>query len=62
MAALHAAAHELDGDLEIDSEPGRGTRLRMRFPESSVAPRRAAPARSAPMAVLVREESSPAKG
>jgi len=38
MGALHAAVVSLGGALEIDSEPGRGTRLSMRFPESSLAP------------------------
>ena len=36
MGALRAAAQALGGDLEIDSEPGRGTAIRVRFPEASV--------------------------
>lgn len=36
--ALHAAVLSLGGALEIDSEPGRGTLLSMKFPESAVAP------------------------
>ena len=38
MGALHAAARSLGGALEIDSEPGRGTLLSMKFPESAVGP------------------------
>ena len=32
MGALHLAVQALGGDLEIDSEPGRGTCVRLRFP------------------------------
>ena len=38
MGALHAAVQALGGDLEIDSEPGRGTCVRLRFPEAAVRP------------------------
>ena len=38
MGALHSAVQALGGDLEIDSEPGRGTCVRLRFPEESVRP------------------------
>jgi two-component system chemotaxis sensor kinase CheA len=42
MGALQSAVRSLGGNLEVDSEVGRGTRLRMRFPESAVAPQRTA--------------------
>ena len=43
MGALRAAVLALGGEVEIDSEPGRGTRVRLRFPESAVAPPRTPP-------------------
>jgi two-component system chemotaxis sensor kinase CheA len=38
LAALGSAVQALGGQIEIEGEPGRGTLLRMRFPEAAVAP------------------------
>ena len=41
MGALRSAVQSLGGAVEVDSEPGRGTRVCLRFPESAGAPRSA---------------------
>ena len=38
VGTLKAVAQALGGDLELDSQPGRGTRLRLRLPGSAVMP------------------------
>ena len=38
MGALRSAVQAMGGDIEIESEPGRGTLLRMRFPDPAVSP------------------------
>ena len=38
MGALRAAVRAMGGDIEIESEPGRGTLLRMRFLDSALSP------------------------
>jgi len=37
MGAIRSTVRTLGGDLKLGSEPGRGTLLRMRFPEPAVA-------------------------
>jgi signal transduction histidine kinase len=43
MGALRAAVRAMGGDVEIESKPGRGTLLRMRFPDAALTPYPAEP-------------------
>ena len=43
LAMVHGFAHQSGGRLEIDSAPGRGTTVRMLFPEANALPARPPP-------------------
>ncbi|MEJ2886021.1 LuxR C-terminal-related transcriptional regulator [Actinomycetospora aeridis] len=54
LRAMAARARRLDGELEIDSAPGRGTRLRLTLPCSSAPPSVPARTRTGVLVAAVR--------
>ena len=61
LAVVHGVVARHGGRVELDSEPGRGTRVRVMLPRSDERPEEAAPARStsAPMGTLLVVDDEP---
>jgi signal transduction histidine kinase/DNA-binding response OmpR family regulator len=59
LAMVYGMAHRHDADLEIESEPGRGTLVRITFPRArtdAASPSASVPAKPQPMRILVVDD------